>query len=321
MNKLPIALLLVTSVASASLLSTTPVRADDTVTTDQEQEGRAHFLRGLDFSHDGDSRAALIEFRRAYEIAPNYRVLFNIGQTALELSEYAQSLDAFEKYLADGGDEIPAARRTRVEAEVKRLLTRVANVTVTVNVPGASVLVDDVMVGTSPLDHPLRIGAGRHKFSASTTATVPVSRVLDLSGGEAKTLNLELVAPGHVPAAPERVGLAESGDRPPSRNTTLWIGVGVTGALAIGTVVMGAVALSNKSSFDEELRRYSVDGNGGAIDSARSSLKTSALVFDLLAAATVVSGGVTLVLGLSAPHRPSPSATSRARTGLLDGTF
>ncbi|HVH44681.1 MAG TPA: tetratricopeptide repeat protein [Labilithrix sp.] len=290
-----------------------------------DQEGRAHFLRGVDFSRDGDFRAALIEFRRAYDLAPNYRVLFNIGQTALELQEYAQSLDAFEKYLAEGGAEVPPARRTQVEAEVKRLSTRVAHVTINVSVPDASILVDDVLVGTSPLEHPLRVGAGRHKFSASTSDMLPVTRVLDLPGGENTTVNLELVAQNQMGPAPERTVIIQpTADTRPVSRTPLWVGIGVTSALAIGTAVVGVLTLQNKDDFDSQLGKYTADGNRSNIESARSSLKTTAVVFDVLALSTILAGGVTLVLGLSLPHRsssPAPAAAWHPIKSPFGGTF
>lgn len=310
--------LLLTAAVAASLPSTTAwADTPPASTAGNEKEGREHFLRGVDFSRDGDFRAALIEFRRAHELAPNYRVLYNIGQTALELQDYAQSLEAFEKYLTEGGNEVPADRRTQVEAEVKRLSNRVANVTVTVNVPGASILVDDIVVATAPLEHPIRIGAGRHKFSASSSDMTPVSRVVDLAGGESTTVALELVSqqraatdPAAAPAPPPE---------PPSR-TPLWVGIGVTSALAVGTAVMGVIAASDKSAFEDELGKYSPTGNRSAISSARDSVQTSALVFDVLAAATIVSAGVTLVIGLTGGSSSSQSS-AKARPGLLSGTF
>src|SRR5262249_49708450 len=112
-----------------------------------QAEGRAHFRRGVDFFKEGDFRAALIEFKRAYALAPNYKVLYNLGQTSLELQDYASALRSFEKYVADGGREIPATRRTQVEAEVERLKKRVARVEVTTNVPDAEIFIDEVSVG------------------------------------------------------------------------------------------------------------------------------------------------------------------------------
>jgi hypothetical protein len=276
-----------------------------------EQEARSHFLRGVDFSHDSDFRSAIVEFRRAYDLAPNYHVLYNIAQTALELQDYTQALSAFEKYLADGGAEVPAARRAQVEADIKRLEEKIARVSVEVNLPNAEVFVDDIQVGTSPLAAPLRVNVGRHKFSASTSTIPAVVRVIDVAAGENPHVALELRAPEAAPVAlaPPVTKPSEEHATPP--RTALWVGVGVTGALAVGTAVVGVLALSAKSSFDSELGRY--PGNASQISSTRSTLKSTAVVFDVVAAGTIVAGIVTGVIGLTgARHGDASAAGPRA---------
>ncbi len=92
------------------MASAAPARAD----TD---DARSHFTRAVELFKEGDFRAALIEFQRAYDASPNYKVLYNLGQTNLELQDYAGALRAFRGYLDGGGRDIPAARRTQVEAD------------------------------------------------------------------------------------------------------------------------------------------------------------------------------------------------------------
>jgi uncharacterized membrane protein len=40
-----------------------------------------HFQRGVSLYGEADYRAALIEFKRAYALAPNAAVLYHVGQT------------------------------------------------------------------------------------------------------------------------------------------------------------------------------------------------------------------------------------------------
>lgn len=143
-------------VAGALLFGAVPARAD----TD---DARNHFTRAVELFKEGDFRAALIEFQRAYDASPNYKVLYNLGQTNLELQDYAGALRAFRGYLDGGGREIAPARRTQVEGDLKRLESRVARVDVVVNVEGADVTIDDVSVGKSPLSAPVLVSAGRRK--------------------------------------------------------------------------------------------------------------------------------------------------------------
>jgi len=54
--------------------------AQGTVTAAAQTEAASRFKKGLELFKDGDYQAALIELRRANELAPNYNVLYNIGQ-------------------------------------------------------------------------------------------------------------------------------------------------------------------------------------------------------------------------------------------------
>ena len=119
--------------------------------SEQLREARTRFQRGIELYEEGDMDAALVELRRAYELAPSYKLLFNIGQVQLQKSDYASALDSFERYLAQGGDNISRKRRGELEPLVQKLRQRVAEVTVTVDVAGAEVLVDDLPRGTAPL--------------------------------------------------------------------------------------------------------------------------------------------------------------------------
>jgi hypothetical protein len=277
-------------------------------------EGRQHFRRGVDFFKEGDYRAALIEFKRAYELAPNYKVLYNLGQTSLELQDYASALRSFEKYLNDGAKEIAATRRTQVEAEVERLKKRVARVEVTTNVPDAEVFIDDVSVGKTPLA-PIAVSAGRRKFSASKGG-ITATRAVDLAGGDTTKVALEIVepvAPAPTPVAtpvqtaePTRTPIRTETPRAPvpspqppapePSNTGLWLGITATGALAAGAVATGIFALSAKKDFDSTVARFGVDAQ--TVSDARSKTRTLALVTDILAGATVLAGGITLITSL-----------------------
>jgi len=305
-----------------------------------QAEGRAHFRSGVDFFKDGDYRAAMIEFKRAYELAPNYKVLYNLGQTSLELQDYAFALRSFERYLADGGREILAARRAKIEGEIEKLRRRVARVEVTTNVPDAEVFVDDVSVGRTPLPAPLAIGAGRRKISAVKSGGTTV-RIIDVVGGDSTTLSLEIVEPTSGPSAgtiallppqpPEATRplavAPESPRAPPSapsipvpthevspEKTGLSIGITATGALGAGAVATGILALSAKKDFDNTIARYGVDAQ--AVSDARSKTRTLALVTDVLAGATVLAGGITVIVAV----RGGSSSKERARAMHVDVT-
>src|SRR6266478_2010920 len=69
-------------------------------------EAKTHFKNGADLYDENNFRGALVEFQRAYELAPSYRILFNIGQVEMELQDYAGALTAYARYLREGGPDI-----------------------------------------------------------------------------------------------------------------------------------------------------------------------------------------------------------------------
>lgn len=273
-------------------------------------EGRSRFERGVEFYKEGDFRAALIEFKRAYDAAPNYKVLYNIAQTSLELQDYATALKNFEKFLADGGVDVPAARRAQVVQEIERLGKRVARITVEVNVEGAEILVDDVAVGKTPLAEPIVVSAGRRRITA-TLGGQTTTRVIDVAGGDTQRVPLALetrpLPPTELPKAPPpQAPVPDEGGG--TSHTGVWISLGITGALTVATVVTGVVALGAKSTFDDTIARLGATPQ--QVDDARTRTRTMALVTDVLGGSAIVAGAVTLIVALTGKSESAPKKES-----------
>src|SRR3954451_15330684 len=124
------------------------------------EEARTRFQRGVQLFHEGSFEAALAEFRKAYQVAPSYRLLYNIGQVHYELHDYVGALKSFRQYLGDGSAEVPPERRVQVDAEIKKLQGLCGYLEVTAEPEGADILVDDVPVGIAPLGGPVLVNAG-----------------------------------------------------------------------------------------------------------------------------------------------------------------
>jgi len=290
---------------------------------DEKREASERFQRGVKFHKDAEYQAALIEFKRAYELAPNYLVLYNLGQTSRELKDHAGALRYFERYLAAGGKEIAAKRRRDVEQWVEELRPKVARVTLGTAPEGAEITVDDVVVGVTPLSEPLVLNAGRRKINATLSGHMPVQRFVDLAGSEEVKVALELTpllasAPqGAPPAQAATPPVAAPPPAPPPRregtSALPWVGLAATGALAVGWGVLGVMTLGAQSDFEDELDRRTTSG---AVDDARSKARTLALATDIVAGVTVVSATLTVVAFAVEPgsDEASPAPGSAAGT-------
>lgn len=287
------------------------------------EEASARFRSGVAFFKDKDFAAAQVEFKRAYELVPNYSVLFNLGQTARELKDYASALTAFEKYLEEGGAKIPAPRRKDVTAYVEELGRKVGRVKIVASVDGAELAIDDVAVGVSPLAASVVVNVGRHKLSAALSGYTPAQRVVDVAGMTETPVNLELakietsvpVVGEPIRETPQKLGTP----------TVVWAMLGTTAALGVGAGVTGGLAVSSRGALKDALGTF--PGNPANITAAQGKTRTLAITTDILGGITVAAGITTVVLFVLAPKtavkaEKAPVSLDVSLTGIgLHGAF
>ncbi|MEO7328820.1 MAG: PEGA domain-containing protein [Minicystis sp.] len=271
---------------------------------DASDESKTHFQRGVQLFRENDFRSALVEFRRAQEMSKSYKVLYNIGQTEYELQDYAGALRSFQRYLEGGGAEIEATRRTQVEDDLKKLAARVARVEIKSNAGGAEVLVDDLVVGKTPLKEPVLVSIGRRKVTLQKAGVASPPHFVDLAGGDSVSVTVDLADASAVKPVPAPTPIAPPPAAAPSR-TGLWIGVGVSGALVAGTVITGVLALGARSDAETQLGTFGV--KAADVSAARTKMKNLALVTDILGGASIAMIGVTVVLGVTGGNGDAPA--------------
>ena len=162
-----------------------------------EQDSRAaatqHFRRGVGLFQAGEHEAALVEFDAAYRARQHYAILLNMAYCYSEMGRLGDAIDHFERFLRDGGDEIPRARRATVEQEMHRLRSQLVPLTIEVSVPGASLRIDGRDVGTSPLAEPVLVRAGAvHTVEARLDGYRTLSREVAAAQGTPQTVEMEL---------------------------------------------------------------------------------------------------------------------------------
>lgn len=271
-------------------------------------EARQHFGEGLKLYKDGDFDAALVQFERAYAIKPNYKVLYNIAQTYFELREYVEAQDNMARYLKEGGTLIDPERQAAVSKDLAELEQRIAKVTLTVNVAGATVLVDGKKVGTTPLGEPISVSEGQRTISVEAPNRGARQRLIRVAGGEQQALTLDFEeAPPPVPAMPINL--------PPQPKPSTGLGAGFW-ASAIGAVALGASAgvsgyFALQAQDDNKNQRKELGVSQSTLDDSDHRAKALALTSDILSGAAIVCAGVAVVLLVSSPHH-----TASAQVGL-----
>jgi hypothetical protein len=128
-----------------------------------------HFALGNDYYQEGKYGSALAEYDQAYELSTdekgkrNWKILYNRGQCLVMLGREPEAIDSFDRYLNEGGDQIDAARRTQVEADIKKLRDRLGSIILEGTMPnGSSVTLDGRAMGKTPLAGPMVAASGFH---------------------------------------------------------------------------------------------------------------------------------------------------------------
>jgi hypothetical protein len=291
------------SVLSFMLLSagSVPVLAAEPATPDasEVEQARERFRRGAELFSEASFDAALAEFKRAYQLVPNYRVLFNIGQVELELHDYVSAERAFGEYLSHGGADVPVERRAEVEKQLEVLRTRIGEVTLEGNLDGAELSVDRTPVGRLPLARPIRVNAGTRLLSLQKPGYARAERSISVAGGDRLNVAVTLEpiaspAAQKSPPTPPPKPVAESSGGP---STGVWIGVAATALFAGSAATFGVLTQRENNALDDALDRYPADPQ--QVDDTRDKVKLYAALTDVSAGAALVSGLVTLYFALS----------------------
>ena len=195
MSRIPIIVLVVLGWTSSA-------RAGESSTDDARETARLHYARGLELAGQADYEAALREFTEAYRASPHFAVLYNMGQAEFALGRPAEAIESLSKYLRDGQEQVPPARRQEVQAQIALLESLFAELTIATDRSGALITVDGREVGRTPLYQPIRLATGTHKVAATLEGMAAINRTVTLAPGDRQVLNLEIPT---SPAAPARV--------------------------------------------------------------------------------------------------------------------
>jgi tetratricopeptide (TPR) repeat protein len=314
--------------AALAVLFALPIAAPAAGQTAAAQEGDSpireaakHFQHGVTLYGEADYRGALAEFKRAYGLAPNAAVLYNIGETEYQLQDYAAALTTFRRFLAESS--VSDTHRAEVESNVEVLRARVGHLTITTYPPGADVTVDDRPVGKTPLEDAVLVSVGHRKVVAAMAERPPITRYVDVAAEDNVPVTLTLAGP----AAESAVANAESAQRsspsdvPPTSSagvSTLRIAGWIATAAFAGGAATFAV-LANKEAADLSHARNMFPARAAELNHDANLTTTHSILADSLTAAAVVVGGITLFSTLSSSSSNSSRRGNAGHTRVVLG--
>ncbi|MDP9001270.1 MAG: PEGA domain-containing protein [Myxococcota bacterium] len=314
-----------TLVFIVATLFSTSASAQDKDANANTREAAKHFQRAVSLYGEADYRAAVVEFKRAYSLAPNTAVLYNIGETEYQLQDYAGALTTFHRYLLE--THPTDAHRTEVERNVEVLRTRVGRLRITtLPAAGAEIMVDDQSVGKTPLEDAVLVSIGHRKVVASMPGLAPVIRYVDVAAEDDVAVNLPAAGSTEVGA-----GAGVQGEQPalrishPSRSGSSLRIVGwvATGAFAAGALTFGLLA--DMAATDLKNARNAFPTTAATLSHDAQLTTTYSVIADSLTAGAILVGGITLLSMLlpppSAPRASGHTHETRVMLGLGSARF
>jgi tetratricopeptide (TPR) repeat protein len=256
---------------------------------DDEAQARELFKQGVDQYDQQEYEDALEAFEKADELNPSWKIAFNIGQCQAALKRYGLAIEAFERYLAEGGDDVPSERRTKVLDELSQFRKMVGGVLVK-GEDDVVVVIDDIVRGTTPMNQPILVTAGvQHRIELVKQEEV-LKTVSETVRGES-TLEIEVGGEESAAAVPVPTEDGDDGDQPAQPEVEegglspawFWVGLGATAAFAGGAVGMN-FAVKNLKDKDSGVV-YEED-----YDKAKALRATGLTFFSLAIAAGVTTG-------------------------------
>jgi hypothetical protein len=210
---------------------------------------------------------AYVEFKTAYAAPPSWKILGNLGISAMKLERDGEAVDAYKKYLSEGGKQIEAGERAQFQRDLATLEAGVVRLTLDSDPPGARI--EDERFPASgnairneyAIQGPTQIGvrAGRHRFTAKLAGHADVVWEVALTSRQQESHTFKLTetavaapaaAPPPVAAPPAATAAVDTS----SAKGANGMRTGAYVALGVGVVGLGAgtlFGLSAKSKFKQ----------------------------------------------------------------------
>jgi len=181
---------------------------------DPAAESRFHDALARRYYARGQYEEAAREFIYEQRIAPNSRVVFNIGLCLYQLRRPEEAYMSFEEYLAS--DDQNQDRRATATQLRDRLAAEIARITVTTSPPGARIFVDDRAhgdYGTSP--RTIAVAPGTRRVSVELAGHHPAEAAARVERGariEMAFTPTRIVGALHVASSTRSVAKVKNAD-------------------------------------------------------------------------------------------------------------
>lgn len=277
------------------------------VSDDQQKAALALFKEGNALLRDSLFPKAVEKYREALTHWEHPAIYYNLALALVNLDQPLEIYDALEKAMAYGAAPLDTEKLDRAKSTKLLVEKQIGNVEYTLEVNGATLVLDGQEVFTGPGTYKNRVRAGEHTVVARAEGYTPVPLTVKILGGTTSAITIPMYTDAELTRE--------------TRKMPGWVPYSVLGA---GVVVAGVGALlhsSAKSSFDEYDQAIATCSFGqpnhgcetlppGVADmkTTAESRQTLAITAYAVGGAALATGVVLVILNRPKTYRVDPTA-------------
>lgn len=182
-------------------------KGDTSVDSARSKEATARFREGTKAADAGLWEKARLAFASAWELKQHWQIAAHLGRAELQTGHNREAAEHLTYFLREATG-VPEADLKKSRAMLDQALSKVASVTVRVNVEGAEVFVDGRSAGRSPISGVIYVDPGRRTFEAKREGYAPATATEEMKAGSKPTVELSLEKSSSIArGAPDRPGV------------------------------------------------------------------------------------------------------------------
>ena len=157
-------------------------------------EAKASYEAGKVLFRDRDFGGSLVKFQAAYNQSKDARLKWNIAACEKNQRHYARVQRLIREYMTEGGDKLTAQDMEDARELLKTIEPFVVRLKLSVSQPGATVYVDDEIIGKTPIAEAIVVDIGQRKVRIVKDDYEEFAQSVVVGDSAEKVLDVKLVA-------------------------------------------------------------------------------------------------------------------------------